>query len=879
MSLNPGTKLGSYEILEPIGAGGMGEVYRARDTKLGREVAIKVLPEAFAQNQERLARFEREARLLASLNHPNIATLFGLEQSDGVVFLAMELAEGETLAQRLRRGPIPVKDTLPIFKQIAEALEAAHEKGIIHRDLKPANIKVSSEDKVKVLDFGLAKAMSGDPVKGELSESPTITRDATATGVILGTAAYMSPEQARGRTVDKRTDIWALGCCLYEALTGKTPFVGETVTDTLAKIVEREPYWEALPKGTPSPVHRLLRRCLRKDQNRRFRDAGDVRIEIEEALEKGTGSEVSSPKTMSRAVPWVVVALMAVIVGAVVLWSIIRATPGITSLMRLELPMAMPLSFEGVGASSLAVSPDGTTLGCVVTEGDRRQIVLRSLDEAEDHPIPGTVNGVGPFLSRDGQWLGFFADGKLKKVSIGGGTPQTLCDAPIPFGATWSANDIIVFAPLDYSGLAKVSATGGEVHALTNLDAENGELAHRWPHFLPGGEAVLFTTYTERGSQIVVQRLGSDERQVLVEGGADARYLATGHLAYLQGSSSLVVAPFDRHNLRLTGPPIPIVDDVATARGAGQFAFSHLGWLAYVPSVGPQQGLVWVDRTGDAEQLTAPPRAYSFARLSPDGQRLTVFIEGEPDVWVLDLARNTITRLTFEGLSGPGIWSPDGAYLAFSSWRGGHRNIFRMRADGRGDVEQLTTTELTSNANSWSPDGRTIVFTERHPESGRDLILLDLEEGKDLRPFLRTPFNEGAAKFSPNGKRLAYVSDESGQAEIYVRPYPGPGRKWQISAGGGTEPAWAPDGRMLFYRSGYRMMAVEITLQPDFRPGKPRLLFERPYRKALWGANYDVAPDGARFVMIQGGEDLTSDSGVKIVLNWFEELKEPVPTN
>ena len=392
-----------------------------------------------------------------------------------------------------------------------------------------------------------------------------------------------------------------------------------------------------------------------------------------------------------------------------------------------------------------------------------------------------------------------------------------------------------------------------------------------------GHRAVQFNT--ARASQIAVQRLEADEHYVLVEGGIDARYLSTGHIAYLQAGSSLVVASFDPQNLRLTGPAIPIADDVAPFMGVGHFAFSAPGWLAYAPSVSTQQGegLVWVDLTGNAEPLPAPPLAYAGARLSPDGQRLVVEIQGDPDIWVSDLARNTITRLTFDGVNVADTWSPDGTYVAFNSRTGSLSDIFRVPADGSGGVEQLTTTEFGSNANSWSPDGRTIVFTERDP-AGRDLMLLDLEE-KKVRPFLRTPFNEGAAKFSPNGEWLAYVSDESGRAEIYVRPYPGPGRMWQISTRGGTEPVWAPDGRILFYRIGYQMMAVDIALEPSFLPGTPQLLFERPYLKALWEANYDVARDGARFVMIKGGENITSASQVKIILHWFEELERLVPTD
>ena len=553
MALEPGTKLAEYEILDPIGAGGMGEVYRARDTKLGREVAIKVLPEAFAENEERLARFEREARLLASLNHPNIATLYGFEQSNGVQFLVMELADGETLAERLRLGPMPVEDALPIFKQIAEAVEAAHEKGIIHRDLKPANIKVSSEGKVKVLDFGLAKTMSADPVKSEVSESPTITRDATATGVILGTAAYMSPEQARGKTVDKRTDIWAFGCCLYEALTGRMVFQGDTLSDTIAGILERDPNWKALPESTTPGVRVVLRRCLQKDANRRLHDIADARIEMEEALTEPPEPRAREARPEAPKKMWLFAVVGALLLGTLA-GGLFRArvdpSPAVTHLRMGLRPATMLQSDTSYGRPRLtafALSPDGREIVFSGTTGEQSMLYRRQLDRAEATPIAGTEDAVAPFFSPDGEWVAYFANGSLRRVRTAGGTPITIVgmaafenDASytrlIPgwldasanfFGGTWTLEGEIVFATF-LGGLWKVPSRGGEVSPLTEVRRDDGEYAHRLPHALPHGEAVLFTVVdsaADRIGRIGIQQLNDDgEHRVLGEG-SDARFV------------------------------------------------------------------------------------------------------------------------------------------------------------------------------------------------------------------------------------------------------------------------------------------------------------------------------------------------------------------
>ena len=897
MPLSSGTKLGQYEIAEAIGAGGMGEVYRARNTKLGREVAIKVLPEAFAQNEERLARFEREARLLASLNHPNIATLYGFEQSDGVRFLVMELADGETLAERLRRGPIPVEDALPIFKQIAEGLEAAHEKGIIHRDLKPANIKVSSEGKVKVLDFGLAKAMSGDPVKSEVSESPTITRDATATGVILGTAAYMSPEQARGKPIDKRTDIWAFGCCLYEAITGRVAFLGETVSDTLAKVLERQADWGALPEATPGLVRSLLRRCLRKDLSGRLRDMADVRIEIEEALAEPHQVELAvmapvaplaSRRMMLRGLAILIAGILA---GGLVVWTFIGPeTTGPHIPKRLNISVPPSLQWPGVGSALavLALSPDGTRVVFSAYSNGERQLYMRPIDQLEITAIPGTEGGYSPFFSPDSKWLGFASEGKLKKVAVDGGEPLPICDADAVRGASWGADGSILFAAGD-KGLLRVSAQGGTPQVVTRPETEAKERLYRWPQILPGGQAALFSTMTtsqrDEERTVSVLSLKTAEWRVLVKGATYPRYVPTGHLLYAR-VGSIVAAPFDLKRLELIGPPEPVLDDVRMTASSGSgyayYDISAEGSLIYVPGYPrpTDRTLVWVDRSGNVEPLTETRRPYMQPRLSPDGDRLVVGIEGmsTDDIWLLDIERGMWTRLTFEGNNGLPTWSPDGEWVVFDSNRHGAWNLFRTPADGSGATEQLTESEYGGTPGSFSPDGTVIFFVEQKGASGWDIWMQPLEGDTTLQPFLVTPFAEVTPTFSPNGRWVAYRSLESGRNEIYVRPYLGPGRKWQISTDDGVEPVWSKDGRELFYRNGDNIMVVPVQTEPDFAAGRPQLLFVAPFMDKSW-RSYDVTPDGQRFVMVQKHEDTAKRQELVVVPDWFEELKRLVPTN
>jgi len=896
MTIAAGTRLGPYEITGAIGAGGMGEVYRAHDPKLGRDVAIKVLPEAFARDAERMARFQREAKVLASLSHPNIATIYGLEDSGTTRALVMELVEGPTLADRIKTGPIPVDEAVRIARQMADALEYAHERGIIHRDLKPANVKVSNDDTVKVLDFGLAKALEGDPSSIDISTSPTISRMATMQGVLLGTAAYMSPEQAKAKSVDRRADIWAFGCVLYEMLTGKQAFTGETVTDTLASIIKEEPDWKPLPSATPMRVRVLLQRCLQKDPKQRLQAIGDARISLDEVLSgapEGTLSLAGVSGVASRWRLWIVAGLAALLIlialAGYVGWYL-KPTPAkpVTRTV-ITLPPGQRLAVSDQPA--LALSPDGSKLAYVArTQGGTLQIYLRAMDDMEARPIPSTEGAVEPFFSSDGQWLGFFAGGKLKKISINGAVAQTLTDAG-PGGGSWGNQNTIVFGgvggrPDLIPGLQQIRDGGGAPHQVTRL--ENGELAHLWPEFLPGSKAVAFVVRSAISPTIAVQSIGTSERRNLIQGGSAPHYMFSGHLIYAQ-AGNLMAVPFDLERLEVTGTAVPVVQGVLQSPGinqAAQYSVSATGTLAYVPGsiAGTQAKLVWVSRNGTEQPLAAPPHDYVAPRISPDGHR--VALGNGNDLWLYDLARDTLTRFTFEGTTNlcP-AWTPDGKRIAFTSNKDGQMNIYWQRADGSGGLERLTTSEHIQLPLSWSPDGQLLAVLEISPATLGDIQVLRMGDssagqGRKAQPFLQTPAYEGAPQFSPDGRWLAYVSSESGRFEIYVQPYPGPGGKYLISSEGGNEPVWNRNGRELFYRSGDKMMAVDVTTQPRFSVGKPKILFEGRYVPSVGTIpDYDVAADGQRFLMIKlVDQEQAAPIQINVVLNWTEELKRLVPT-
>jgi eukaryotic-like serine/threonine-protein kinase len=902
MSLSAGTRVGPYEILSAIGAGGMGEVYRARDTKLNRDVALKILPDAFADDPERLARFTREAKTLAALNHPNIAHIHGLEESSGVRALVMELVEGEDLSQPIARGAIPLDEPLLIAKQIAEALEAAHEQGIIHRDLKPANIKIRSDGAVKVLDFGLAKAMDacvGRP--GELvSQSPTITTPAmmTGLGMILGTAAYMSPEQARGRTVDKRADIWAYGCVLFEMLTGRRAFEGELISDVLASVLKTEPNWQALPAGTPAALRRLLGRCLEKDPRRRLQAIGEARVQIEDLL-SGAPEPITRPAAPLRAAlsPQLALAAVAVVViGAVAVTASWLSRPVASRVTRTNIAATGPaaLTINGLDRD-LAISPDGSRVVYIGNNGT--QLFVRALDALESVAI-ATGQIREPFVSPDGQWVGF-VDGlnTLKKVAISGGPSIQLTTLDgAPQGATWLPDDTIVFATNNPStGLQRVSANGGTFAVVTRPDHHRDEVDHVWPEVLPGGRVVLFTITARTGgldnASIAAFDLHTQTSTILVRGGLNAHYVESGHLVYI-AAGTLRAVSFDLRTLAVRGPAVPVVPRLVTTRsGAGEFGVARDGTLVYVDVTPGSQSarartLVWVDRKGKEERIAAPTRSYEAPRISPDGKQVALAItDQEGDIWVWDLGRADLRRLTFD----PGVdtfpaWTPDSHRIVFSSQSGGALNLWWKAANETSPAEQLTTSADNQWPTSVSSDGKQVVLTELTPTS-RDLMLLTLDESRRVTPLLQTPFDELRGSLSPDGHWLAYESNSSGQFEIWVRPFPNTSvAQYQISTSGGTRPVWAHNGKELFFIGvdGTLMgVPVEATAT-TWNAGAPTKRLEPRYYTGGGNPNrsYDVSSDDRRFLMIKAAsaDPTTVPPNIIVVLHFDEELKRLAAT-
>jgi Tol biopolymer transport system component len=732
-----GQRIAHYRVQEKIGAGGMGEVYRALDTRLCRDVALKVLPEAFARDAERMARFEREAKVLASLNHPNIASIYGLEESNGARALVMELVEGPTFAERISQGRISLEEVLTFAKQIADGLEYAHERGIIHRDLKPSNVKLTPDSQVKLLDFGLAKALEGETTEPELQDSPTLSAAATRTGVLLGTAAYMSPEQARGKRVDRRADIWAFGCMLYEMLAGRAAFTGETTSDILASVIRAEPDWSSLPGSVPPRIHELLRRCLQKDAKQRLRDIGDARIIIEEVLSGSVASDTVPAGGLTRGLQhrgmgwaWLVAGLLLGAVGAVVIASYLRPSPGEGPVSRFAFgfpaPDNQPVASEGFPLRdfpAVAISRDGTKIAYVGARGHTTQIFLRRVDHLEPQPLPDSANATSPFFSPDGQWVGFFADGKLKKASVQGGEATTLCDAPINRNATWGPDSTITFAPTLFGGLMRVSAGGGSPEILTAPDVSKGELTYRWPEILPGGKAVLFVIANAQDigsfseSKIVAMRLDTREKKILPILGTYPRYSPSGHLLFERDGRVFAVA-FDPHRLEVTGQPVPVLDGVKTSpnSGAADFAVSDTGSLVYLPENAyiHDGQIVWVDRKKQVKELAAPARHYGSPHISPDGERIAVAIptgSSGSDVWVYEIPHGTLTRLTFDEHSSAPIWSPDGKRIAFATTRPTGPAILVKPADGSGAEETLVAGEsLILVPTSWSSDGKFLAY-------------------------------------------------------------------------------------------------------------------------------------------------------------------------
>jgi len=902
----PGTVLsGRYEILDKIGQGGMGEVHRALDRSLGRRVAIKLLPAVFADDQERLARLEREARLLAALNHPHVAAIHGFEAFEGRRFIVMELVEGKALRARLDLGPLDVAEALDLCRQVAEGLEAAHEKGIVHRDLKPGNILITPEGAAKILDFGLAKACAGETTAADVADSPTITARMTEPGVILGTAAYMSPEQARGRPADKRTDIWAFGCLLFECLTGKRAFHGDTVSDTLAQILKGEPDWTALPAETPPSIATLLRRCLQKSPKSRLHDIADARLEIEASAAAPAETDpvfrrLSLPRLAAGAA---VILLAGIIIGrsilpprkhplpAPVVSATIKVEPGrwLDGLRRAQ-------DREWPSRRAMAIAPDGGFLVYSAIEENpgpqaKSRLYLRRMNQSAASPIAGTEGGINPFLSPDGRWVGFWADGKLKKVLIDGGVSATLCDFPQCSGASWGPGNRIAFSGVD--SLSIISAEGGEAESLTSAGPDRESRHHILPFWLPNGKALLFTTMRylwDSRPNLALLDLGTREWRTLIPDAADARYIPTGHLLFLR-QGTLMAVRFDPGKARLIGRPFPVLDDVMQAivpwggsnTLAGQFDVSESGALIYakggvLPDL--QNTLVWVDH-GGSEEPAAPLRfPFQAPRLSPDGRRIAYTTQARDwQIYVYDLETGTNSRLTHEGMSSRAIWTPDGLKLIFLWFVGPGINLFSQSYDGSSSMERLTTGDLEQYPSSWTPDGRTLALIEGRLYQQYDIVLLQTDTGR-VRPFLNSPFEEGFPEFSPDGRWIAYTSDESGREEVYAQPFPGPGGKHQISSQGGTQPLWARDGKQLFFRRGDQVWAANVRTENGFSTGKPRLLFEKPgYAPGHPTRSYDLSLDGRRFLMVRQ-EQRTPAPVIEITLvqNWFEELKRLAPT-
>jgi serine/threonine-protein kinase len=887
-ALRPGSRLGVYEIRGLIGSGGMGEVYRAHDARLVRDVAIKVLPSAVAADPGRLARFEREAQVLASLNHPNIASLYGLEEQDGTRGLVMELVDGSTLAEHLRAsGAVPIAEALGIAKQIAEALEYAHERGIVHRDLKPANVKLSAEGVIKVLDFGLAKALEAAPSGGELSNSPTLTVPSTGAGVVLGTAAYMSPEQAQGKRVDRRADIWAFGVVLYEMLSGRRAFGGETLSDTLAAVLLAAPKWEALPPGASPAIRRLLTRCLEKDLRRRLQAIGEARLAIEEEQAGGGSGEVPAvapPAPGRRRLPW---ALLGVVLGAAlagVLFSMPAPAPALAPVVRFSVPAGTEPQdvLEVSGGGALALSPDGRHLVYAAYHEQTTRLYQRPLDQLEALAVPGTEGADAPFFSPDGRSVGFFAGDKLKKVPLSGGLPRVICESPGGRGGTWGPDDTIIFAPESQSSLFRVPADGGQPEPLTTLDPARGERSHRWPEFLPGGKAVVFTNWFSGPggfdrAGISVLELATGRRRDLIKGGASyARYAASGHLVYAS-RRRLFAVPFDVVTLSLKGARTAVVEGVFTHMdaGAAQYAISAAGTLAYASGsfMSDARRLVWVDRKGAVRPVSETRRAYWDVALSPDGSRIaTTALEDSAAVWIHDIDRDTDTLLTSDRPGWGPVWTPDGSAVVFTSGA----DLYRVRADGSSPPELVLASPFEKVAESFTPDGRRLVYGEFDREARYNLRILTLADGR-TEP-LGSPAHGGCVRVSPDGRWVAYEAAEAGWSEIYVRPFGSGEGRWLVSAGSGGQPVWTREGREIFYRNRRdgTLMTADITPGPPLRVGKPRVVLAGVSFVQGPRGSQDATPDGERFLLIEEGPRPPVQQ-LQVVLNWLEELRRTRP--
>jgi serine/threonine-protein kinase len=869
----------------------MGEVYRARDARLNREVALKVLPDSLTGDPDRLARFAREAQVLASLNHPNIAAIYGLEESGRTRALVLELVEGPTLADRIAQGPLPLDEVLAVARQIAEALEAAHEQGIVHRDLKPANIKVRPDGTVKVLDFGLAKAL--DPASSSLpnlSMSPTLTALPTQAGVLLGTAAYMAPEQAKGKTVDKRADIWAFGVVFYEMLTGRRLFKAETVSEILAAVILKEPELGELPASTPPTVRRLLTRCLDKEPKRRLRDIGEARLLLADPEAASVTDVAAVPAPALPASPrwlaWLAAAL-AVALGATLFLMLRAPRTNERPLARYDVKVPSKATLSLSSRPAVGLSPDGATLAFVASYEGVTRIYLRRRDEDDARPLPGTEGASNPVFSPNGRQLAFFGESQLKRVDVDG-IPVALGPVNDARGLTWLDDATLVLAPEAIGPLVMQSAGGGTPVPLTTLDLAKDERSHRWPEALPGGKAVLFTVglasspdnYDDATIDAVI--VATKERRVILAGASMARYVPPGYLVFAR-AGTLHAVRFDSDRLTVRGTPVAVVQGVSgdTPTGAAHFSAVGGGALAYIP--GSRQAglrhLVWSDRRGKTEPIDAPPALYNDIRISPDGTRAAVIqgTSGTGEVWVYHLGRKTLTRLTFTGNCASPVWSRDGASILYATIDGRNRRstVWRIPADGSREPEEVTTVATRAYLGSISPDGASILIDYANLTSpGKtDIKRLQLRPGAEPTTISATPFDEYGPALSPDGRFVAYQSDETSRDEVYVRDASGKGGRWQISTDGGEEPVWSPDGRELFYRSDARLMVVPVQTRAGFEAGNSEVLFDGVYRmRSDSNISYDIEPNGQRFLMIRPVEEVDMNVGLRIVLNWVDEL-------
>jgi Tol biopolymer transport system component len=870
-----GDTIGHYVVTATLGQGGMGAVYQARDVKLDRDVAIKVLPMSFANDPNRLARFEREAKVLASLNHPGIAAIYGVEDRA----LVMEFVPGFTLADRIAQGPIPAEEASDIACQIAEALEYAHERGVIHRDLKPANIKIDSADKVKILDFGLAKAVSDPAVTSDdPNNSPTVTGD-TVAGAILGTPAYMAPEQARGKTVDKRADIWAFGAVLWEMLTGKRLFGGESTVDVLRNVLDQPIDLERVPQR----FRRLLARCLDRNSKDRLRDIGEARFLLSEApVEQPGGTAASAP---SARLPWVIAAAGMAIAIAVSFVHFRETPPEAHVVDSAILPPERTRFAFTTNMGFPALSPDGRRMVFAAAGADgKSQLWIRPLDGAAAQPVQGAIGGQFPFWSPDSRWVAFFAEGKLKKVNTDGGRAIVLADAPSPRGGSWSGKGVIVFAPSGNlgTGLQKVSSTGGDAMPAT---VSAGASTHRFPWFLPDGEHFLFAETRAGGGErmsLEIGALSSNSGRIIGEADSDAEY-AEGRLLYLRGNA-LMAQPFDPRTLRTTGEALPVAEAVERYMGQGSmgvFTVATTGLLAYQNGTGSdRQQLTWFDRSGKALGTLGEPRQFYDLEFSPDRKSLAASATdtgGNTDLWTYDVARAVPTRFTFDPAAERfAVWSPDGRTIAFNSSRKGHLDLYRKAANGSMEEDLLYADEREKYPTSWSPDGKFLVYMAASGANGTDLFILPMNQERPIKPlpFLQSRFNEQYGQFSPDGKWVAYQSDESQRNEIYVVPFSRPSEKHQISPGGGTKPRWSKDGKEIFYKTlDDQLMAAEISIRADtVQVGAVRSLFGGYHLGN--GYFWDVSADGQRILAaVPEGNQKDSDP-ITLVENWTAALKK-----